>query len=401
MNHPVTRMLFCSFGALALSPALQAQSLWRTYSMPGWYGEDVSMMEDVDADGHMDFAVLYNPPGGVGSNYRVDIVSGVDGSLIGSIPSVSASTSGAQHFDTIGDVDGDGVREVILSNPNQGLLDNGATVYSGRTQNVLYQLLAAPLEWSFGSAVSEAGDINGDGTPDFLVGIDRDRTNGFYSGALSAYSGLDCSRIWKKLGNPGEYLGWWVGPAGDVNGDGYHDFCGGARSNWASGSYMPGYVRVYSGFDGSVLHEVQGADPSESGAWHFTDPGDLDGDGIDDFVITSPHKDGPLLECGMLTAYSGADGNILYRVFGDQVRRQLGKEVDTLGDANGDGVVDLVVSATGGSDGPNQYGAIYVLSGVDGSQISRTIGPDSAQGPHSRGVSGGTRPGRGTSTAMA
>ncbi len=200
-------------------------------------------------------------------------------------------------------------------------------VYSGATQAVLYYLVGTPLQNAFGLSVSEAGDVNADGIPDCLVGIPGDSTIVSWAGSAHAYSGADGSLLRVIHGhNRNDKMGWAVGPAGDVNGDGFDDYCVGSRENRADSVTNPfiGYVQVISGYDGSVLHEYLPQEPSETDLWSFLGAGDLNGDGFDDFDIASPAKEVSAFDQGMITAYSGEDASILFQVYGDQNGRFLG-----------------------------------------------------------------------------
>ncbi len=100
-----------------LCASTEAQYEWNAYSQPHSFGYDVAPLGDRDLDGVPDFAVLH---GFYGSNswsgWQIDFVSGASGNLLGVIPTPGASNNTGGSFGTIGDVDGDGIREVIIGN---------------------------------------------------------------------------------------------------------------------------------------------------------------------------------------------------------------------------------------------------------------------------------------------
>ena len=100
---------------------------------------------------------------------------------------------------------------------------------SAAAQEVLYSIDGDSPDERFGLAVSGVGDLNADGHDDFIVGACQDPTNGNQAGEARVFSGSDGSLMFRVLGeSSGDFFGNSVSGAGDVNADGTLDFIVGA-----------------------------------------------------------------------------------------------------------------------------------------------------------------------------
>jgi FG-GAP repeat protein/flagellar hook capping protein FlgD len=239
---------------------------------------------------------------------------------------------------------------------------------------LIYQMKGQSLYDQFGSSVAGIGDANNDGTPDFIVGAYRASPNSLtYAGSAYIYSGIDGSLIYQKNGTDSmDFLGAVAG-AGDVNGDGTPDFMVGANGTDVGEINRAGSAFVYSGIDGSLLFRKDGTDSYGIFGGVVGSAGDINGDGKSDFIIGAP--DAFNLDQGAAYIYSGADGNLLFQINGTLTFRGFGISVDSLGDINGDQRSDIIIGAYFATpDTFLQAGSAFVYSGADTSLIYRVDG---------------------------
>jgi FG-GAP repeat/FG-GAP-like repeat len=253
----------------------------------------------------------------------------------------------------------------------------GAFLPASRSaQHVLYAYPGHSPGEQFGSALGAAGDVNGDGRPDFVVGAPGNSVTGTGAGAVFVHSGLDGTQLHARYGSqPAEALGSTVDGAGDVNGDGFHDWIVGPGP-----SSTGNYARVYSGADGNVLHEWSAHSVQDLFGTAVAGAGDIDGDGFDD-VIVGARSDAALQPgTGYARVYSGATGAQTHTLGGCATASGFGISVDGAGDIDADGVLDLVVLSSQGV--PGCPSGAWVHSGATGlpfysfaASVPLTVGP--------------------------
>jgi len=135
--------------------------------------------------------------------------------------------------------------------------------------------------------VSVLGDVNGDGVPDVYSSDWADGTPGSPTGRIYVHSGATGERLYSLGGEAaGDGFGIGVADAGDVDGDGLADLVVGAWQH-AGEALSGGKIYIYSGDDAELLYTVTGTVPGETFGFDATGIGDVDGDGITDFLLTS------------------------------------------------------------------------------------------------------------------
>ena len=268
-----------------------------------------------------------------------------------------------------GDVNGDGFDDLIvgaIGDDNNGMSSGSARVFSGVDGTVLYTFYGDSPSDRFGASVSGAGDVNGDGFSDVIVGAVGDDPNGVWSGSARVFSGLDGSILHTFDGDSkNDYFGYSVSGAGDVNVDGYEDMIVGAPFDK---KLDKGSAWVFSGRDGSVLYTFYGAAMDWFGI-SVSGAGDVNGDGLADLVVGALLGDHLGVNNGLARVFSGKDGSVLYTIGGESDGDAFGNSVSGAGDVNGDGYPDLIIGAPADDNKGPSAGSARVCSGLNGTEI--------------------------------
>ncbi len=335
------------------------------------FGWSVSGAGDLNGDGRADLVVgsRFDDNNGDRSG-SARILSGLDGSVLYSFDGESFFDELGFSVSGAGDVNGDGLDDLIVGvhgDDNNGSGSGSARVLSGIDGSTLYTFNGDSGGDRFGGSVSGAGDVNGDGHADLIVGALGDRNNGSFSGSARVLSGLDGSILYTFDGDSaGDNFGGSVGGAGDVNGDGVADLIVGAIGDSNNGP-QSGSARVLSGIDGSTLYTFNGDSAGDLFGGSVSGAGDVNGDGHADLIVGATRDDNNGTDSGSARVLSGIDGSILYTFDGDGANSFFGGAVSGAGDVNGDGRADLILGAPVDDNNGTLSGSIRVLSGVDGS----------------------------------
>jgi FG-GAP repeat len=235
----------------------------------------------------------------------------------------------------------------------------------------------------FGWQAKCAGDVNGDGFDDLIISMDNYDNIYDDEGAVYVYYGSaspDASYDWMARGNSTyAHFGVSVDGAGDINGDGYDDIIVGANGNDYPGVITEAYV-WYGGLGGLGANGL----PSNAD-WHATDNtltisfayqvrgiGDVNGDGYDDILVGAHNYDGTFNNQGAVFVYygdssglgpTGTTANADWMATGEQSDAYLGFASDGVGDLNGDGFDDLAVGAYAYDHSESNEGMVFVWYG--------------------------------------
>jgi len=254
----------------------------------------------------------------------------------------------------------------------------------GQSGSMLHKWTGAAAGDNFGFSVSGAGDVNGDGFPDLIVGARNTDPGGLIdAGSAYVYSGLDGALIYQWDGGAaGDQFGRSVSAAGDVNNDGVADVIVGADGANPDGRIKAGSAYVYSGADGSLLWQGNGGKTNDRFGTSVSAAGDVNADGFDDLIVGSPGRTvSGHVESGRAFVISGADGDRIYSLSlntSSSALAHFGESVSGAGDVNNDGFPDLIVGAHWADPGGlSDAGSAYVYSGVDGSILYQWDGGSS------------------------
>lgn len=326
---------------------------------------------DVNGDGVSELLLGIPEQGGVG---RIGVYhGGADVLTVPTTPAWSQEPNVANALmgssvDQAGDVNGDGFSDVIVGVPGM----NQVRVYLGSATGLLTTYWSAngsAADEEFGYSVSSAGDVNGDGYSDVIIGgYAHDSFRGRAYVYLGSATGLGAAYHWRVTGAvaAGRY-GGAVSSAGDVNGDGYSDVIVGAFLENDVGS-----VYVYhggpSGLSATAAWTFAG---TQVNAWYgsvVTSGGDVDADGYDDILVGAQrHDHAGFGQCGAVYLFRGSGAGLLttpaWVQYGDKAGAELGYDISFAGDVNGDGFSDVVIGAYQYNNGEASEGRSYVYHG--------------------------------------
>jgi len=317
------------------------------------------------------------------------------GEEIASLTGENSSDQFGRFIATAGDVNGDGTDDLIVgaflysTRAGSAYIFLGSSSFSGNLDanqaNVI--LTGENSNDHFGCSVSTAGDVNGDGFDDVIVGAQDNDAGGLNAGRAYIFFGgpsfsgnFNASQANVILTDrySEDYFGGSVSTAGDVNGDGFDDVIVGAFRNdaggWGAGrAYIffggPSFSGNFNARQANVI--LTGENSNDEFGISVSTAGDLNNDGIDDVIVGAHYNNAGGFDAGRAYVFFGglsfsgiydaSQANVI--LTGENSDDRFGNSVSTAGDLNDDGTDDLIVGAHYNNAGGANAGRAYVFFG--------------------------------------
>jgi len=332
---------------------------WCGMTFGGGFGAPVGWLDDVDGRGAPDLVIgerFYNDPfWGLGTG-RFQVYAGEDSTLIYEVTGTLQNGHFGM-FDICGDMDGDGLRDIIVGATAYGPnLEGKVWLFSSANGSEIRSHVGPSASIVIGRQVLALGDADGDGVEDYAISAYRN----INQGRVDVRSGRTGALLFRLDGKSGDNIGVHIARADDLDGDGFDDLL----ISRVSGA--DGRVESYSPRTGTLIWSVGGASTIEYFGRPALQVDDQNADGIRDFLMVAAYDDHDDHDSGRVDLISGANLRRLYCYFPDATKvRYFGEALARGADFNGDGIEDLVMGCMDGGSLSNDAGVIQIRAGND------------------------------------
>jgi len=333
--------------------------------------------------------VYHGSAGGLSGSLSPDWVISGDLTQKGSLLGCAVSTAGDVNNDGYDDVIV-GAKEYKIPGFT-GAFGAAFVFFGSKTVGLAttpgWSLISEQKDSALGVAVSTAGDVNNDTYDDVVIGASGYPNGGLAYVFLGAADGLTVTRgLTLTINQPAAQFGYAVSHAGDINGDGYADIIIGAPGyDIISGTSDVGAVFVYYGATEGISTTSSALYGDQNGSRFgasLSGAGDVNNDGYADIVVGAQYYSRTVTNEGAAFVYLGSPTGVItvpQRVLvGGQLAALFGAAVGTAGDVNKDGYADIVIGASRYTGDQKDEGAVFVYlgsaAGIDGRPVWRGEG---------------------------
>jgi hypothetical protein len=341
-----------------------------TGTVPGGkLGHDGNAAGDIDGGGQPD--IIVGAPS-AGTGHAIVYSSEGHGSQIQLLPGEANGDQFGYRVHGGGDFDGDGHPDVIVGAPQHDAAGSNAGrayVYSGTDFSLICHMDGPTQNDLFGSGVSFVGDVTGDGRDDVVVGAPQAGPGAVGRAYVYSWNGASC-QLEYQLGPSGggiDFGLWFMNGGFDVNNDGTPDIY--------VNDYQANRAYVFSGIDGAQIWSLSGEGLGQFGIGRIVD--DVDGDCYADMILAAWASSAGAANAGKAYVYSGRTGQILDTYTHNVPGAGFGFDANGLGDVNGDGEYDYLITA---ANALGAQGVAYVIAGEIAPPMTGDLNGDSIVG---------------------